>query len=131
MPMVRELSAGGVVLRKMRGRWYLAVIEPHIDRPRRNIKLRKSKRTPTDAELVALGEQFEEAIAGLAKLGPRRLREAVDELARSGKRLARLEFQNRVGGGKSQPSIGTGGGLHQRRGIGPAPGENRGTGDVA
>ena len=52
--MVREFSAGGVVLRKMRGRWYLAVIEPHMDRPRRNIKLRKSKRTPTDAELIAL-----------------------------------------------------------------------------
>ena len=52
--MVREFSAGGVVLRKMRGRWYLAVIEPHMDRPRRNIKLRKSKRTPIDAELIAL-----------------------------------------------------------------------------
>ena len=52
--MVREFSAGGVVVRKMRGRWYLAVIEPHSDRPRRNIQLRKSKRTPTDAELVAL-----------------------------------------------------------------------------
>ena len=52
--MVREFSAGGVVVRKMRGRWFLAVIEPHGDRPRRNIQLRKSKRTPTDAELVAL-----------------------------------------------------------------------------
>ena len=27
--MVREFSAGGVVLRKMRGRWFVAVIEPH------------------------------------------------------------------------------------------------------
>jgi 8-oxo-dGTP pyrophosphatase MutT (NUDIX family) len=54
MAMVREFSAGGVVLRKMRGRWYLAVIEPHMDRPRRNIKLKKSKRTPTDADLIAL-----------------------------------------------------------------------------
>jgi 8-oxo-dGTP pyrophosphatase MutT (NUDIX family) len=52
--MERELSAGGVVLRKMRGRWYLAVIEPHMDRPRKNIKLRKAKRTPADAELIAL-----------------------------------------------------------------------------
>ena len=52
--MVREFSAGGVVLRKMREHWYLAVIEPHMDRPRRNIKLRKSKRSPTDAELIAL-----------------------------------------------------------------------------
>ena len=54
IPMVRETSAGGVVLRKMRGRWYLAVIEPHMDRPRRNIKLPKAKRTPADAELIAL-----------------------------------------------------------------------------
>jgi 8-oxo-dGTP pyrophosphatase MutT (NUDIX family) len=52
--MDRETSAGGVVLRKMRGRWYLAVIEPHIDRPRRNVRPPKSKRTPADAELIAL-----------------------------------------------------------------------------
>ena len=30
--MEREFSAGGVVLRKMRGRWFLAVIEPHMSR---------------------------------------------------------------------------------------------------
>ena len=52
--MVRETSAGGVVLRKMRGCWYLAVIEPHMDRPRKNIRIPRSKRTPADAELVAL-----------------------------------------------------------------------------
>lgn len=52
--MEREFSAGGVVLRKMRGRWYLAAIEPHMDRPRKNIKIRADKRTPTDAELIAL-----------------------------------------------------------------------------
>ena len=33
--MVREFSAGGVVLRKMRGRWFLAVIEPHVERPKK------------------------------------------------------------------------------------------------
>lgn len=33
--MVREFSAGGVVLRKMRGRWFLAVIEPHMERPKK------------------------------------------------------------------------------------------------
>jgi len=32
--MVREFSAGGVVLRKMRGRWFLAVIEPQMERPK-------------------------------------------------------------------------------------------------
>jgi 8-oxo-dGTP pyrophosphatase MutT (NUDIX family) len=52
--MVRETSAGGVVLRKMRGRWYLAVIEPHMQRPRKNIRVRTTNRTPADAELIAL-----------------------------------------------------------------------------
>jgi len=33
--MVREFSAGGVVLRRMRGRWFLAVIEPHMERPKK------------------------------------------------------------------------------------------------
>ncbi len=33
--MVREFSAGGVVLRKMRDRWFLAVIEPHMERPKK------------------------------------------------------------------------------------------------
>ena len=36
--MVREFSAGGVVLRKMRGRWFLAVIEPHMGRPKKSTK---------------------------------------------------------------------------------------------
>ena len=31
--MVREFSAGGVVLRMVRGRWHIATIEPHIERP--------------------------------------------------------------------------------------------------
>jgi 8-oxo-dGTP pyrophosphatase MutT (NUDIX family) len=52
--MIRETSAGGVVLRKMRGRWYLAAIEPRMERPRRNIRRPRTKRTPTDAELIAL-----------------------------------------------------------------------------
>ena len=52
--MVRETSAGGVVLRKMRGRWYLAVIEPHMERHNKHIKIPKFKRTPGDAESIAL-----------------------------------------------------------------------------
>ncbi len=52
--MEREFSAGGVVLRKMRGRWFLAVIEPHMNRPRKNIKLKTARRAPADAVLVAL-----------------------------------------------------------------------------
>jgi len=36
--MEREFSAGGVVLRKMRGRWFLAVIEPHMERPKKPLR---------------------------------------------------------------------------------------------
>lgn len=32
--MVREFSAGGVVLRMVRGKWHIATIEPHIERPK-------------------------------------------------------------------------------------------------
>jgi 8-oxo-dGTP pyrophosphatase MutT (NUDIX family) len=38
----------------MRGRWYLAVIEPHMDRPRKNVRIPHARRTPADAVLVAL-----------------------------------------------------------------------------
>jgi bis(5'-nucleosidyl)-tetraphosphatase len=51
--MVREFSAGGVVLRKMRGRWFLAVIEPHMDRPKKSAK-QTSARRKAPPDLVAL-----------------------------------------------------------------------------
>lgn len=51
--MVREFSAGGVVLRKMRGRWFLAVIEPHMTRPKKPGK-RSNRQQKTSAALVAL-----------------------------------------------------------------------------
>ncbi|MGC2111718.1 MAG: NUDIX domain-containing protein [Candidatus Korobacteraceae bacterium] len=46
--MEREFSAGGVVLRKMKGRWFLAVIEPHMDRPKKALKksARQKKKEP-------------------------------------------------------------------------------------
>ena len=46
--MEREFSAGGVVLRKMRGRWFVAVIEPHMARPKKPAKRAKPplKRSP-------------------------------------------------------------------------------------
>jgi 8-oxo-dGTP pyrophosphatase MutT (NUDIX family) len=46
--LVREFSAGGVVLRKMRGRWFLAVIEPHVERPKKipTKSTRRSKEPP-------------------------------------------------------------------------------------
>jgi 8-oxo-dGTP pyrophosphatase MutT (NUDIX family) len=50
--MVREFSAGGVVLRKMRGRWFVAVIEPHMTRPKKLAK--RSNRPKTPARLIAL-----------------------------------------------------------------------------
>ena len=51
--MVREFSAGGVVLRKMRGRWFLAVIEPHMERPNKSAKTATARPKAT-ATLVAL-----------------------------------------------------------------------------
>ncbi len=48
--MVREFSAGGVVVRNMRGRWFLAVIEPHMERPKKGAESRSSKAT----SLIAL-----------------------------------------------------------------------------
>jgi 8-oxo-dGTP pyrophosphatase MutT (NUDIX family) len=52
----REFSAGGVVLRKMRGRWYVAVIEPYVKRPKKTATAAKSKtpRGPASAEVLAL-----------------------------------------------------------------------------
>ena len=49
--MEREFSAGGVVLRKMRGRWFLAVIEPHMDRPKKPAK-KSARTTPTDSHII-------------------------------------------------------------------------------
>ena len=53
MRLVREFSAGGVVLRKMRKRWYVAVIEPHAERPRRSVRPLRS-RNGSQSDLVAL-----------------------------------------------------------------------------
>ncbi len=49
--MEREFSAGGVVLRKMRGRWFLAVIEPHMERPKKPAK-KSSRAKPSDPHTV-------------------------------------------------------------------------------
>lgn len=49
--MEREFSAGGVVLRKMRGRWFLAVIEPHMDRPKKPPK-KSSRSTKKDPPVI-------------------------------------------------------------------------------
>jgi 8-oxo-dGTP pyrophosphatase MutT (NUDIX family) len=51
--MVREFSAGGVVLRKMRGRWFLAVIEPHMTLPKKSGKP-SNRPQKTAPPLVAL-----------------------------------------------------------------------------
>lgn len=52
--MVREFSAGGVVLRKTRGRWFVAVIEPHMKRPKQSAKSPKPRRKNTPAAVTAL-----------------------------------------------------------------------------
>lgn len=51
--MEREFSAGGVVLRKMRGRWFVAVIEPHMSRPKKPAA-RAKPRSKTTTALIAL-----------------------------------------------------------------------------
>lgn len=45
--MEREFSAGGVVVRRMRDRWWIAAIEPQISKSRR-------ARTPKSARVLAL-----------------------------------------------------------------------------
>jgi ADP-ribose pyrophosphatase YjhB (NUDIX family) len=52
--MVREISAGGVVLRKIRGRWFVAVIEPHMKRPKPLAKSSNSKRKKVSTAVKAL-----------------------------------------------------------------------------
>jgi len=44
--MVREFSAGGVVLRMIRGRWHIATIEPHTERPKVTPKTAKQPSKP-------------------------------------------------------------------------------------
>ncbi len=51
--MVREFSAGGVVLRKMRGRWFMAAIEPHMERPKQPPRASAGKRR-TASTVIAL-----------------------------------------------------------------------------
>ena len=52
--MEREFSAGGVVLRKMRGCWFVAVIEPHMERPGKPLARRKPGNTMGSHALLAL-----------------------------------------------------------------------------
>ena len=50
--MVREISAGGFVLRKMRGRWFVAVIEPHMKRPKQAAKSFNPRHKKTSSTAV-------------------------------------------------------------------------------
>jgi 8-oxo-dGTP pyrophosphatase MutT (NUDIX family) len=52
--MVREFSAGGVVLRKMRGRWFLAAIEPHMERPKKPVRPGGARQKPGESKIIAL-----------------------------------------------------------------------------
>ena len=52
--MAREFSAGGVVLRKMRGRWFLAVIEPRMERPKKTAVKTGRQRKKTPPAIIAL-----------------------------------------------------------------------------
>lgn len=52
--MEREFSAGGVVVRKMRGRWFVAAIEPHMDRPKKPAKKSASTKKKDPHAITAL-----------------------------------------------------------------------------
>lgn len=52
--MVREFSAGGVVVRKMKARWFIAAIEPHMSRPKKPAKKAASAQKKTSPEITAL-----------------------------------------------------------------------------
>jgi len=52
--MEREFSAGGVVLRRMRGGWFLAVIEPHMERPKKPASRKTATSKPSSTNIVAL-----------------------------------------------------------------------------
>ncbi len=52
--MEREFSAGGVVIRKMRGRWFVAVIEPHMERPKKLAKKSASTSKKDSHAITAL-----------------------------------------------------------------------------
>ncbi len=64
--MEREFSAGGVVVRRMRDRWWIAAIEPQISKSRR-------ARTPKPARILALPK-------GLVDRGERPEQAAVREV---------------------------------------------------
>jgi 8-oxo-dGTP pyrophosphatase MutT (NUDIX family) len=50
--MVREISAGGVVLREISGMWHVALIEPQKENPVTNAATKKSPRKRTSAILA-------------------------------------------------------------------------------
>jgi 8-oxo-dGTP pyrophosphatase MutT (NUDIX family) len=52
--VVREFSAGGVVLRKMRGRWFVAIIVPHVERPKKAIAKSARRNSKGPAAVAAL-----------------------------------------------------------------------------
>ena len=52
--MEREFSAGGVVIRKMRGRWFIAVIEPHMERPKKPAKKSSASTKKASHAITAL-----------------------------------------------------------------------------
>jgi 8-oxo-dGTP pyrophosphatase MutT (NUDIX family) len=53
--MVREFSAGGVVLRRMRGRWFIAVIEPHAERPKKAAAATRRGKPPAPIRALPKG----------------------------------------------------------------------------
>jgi 8-oxo-dGTP pyrophosphatase MutT (NUDIX family) len=85
--MEREFSAGGVVLRKMRGRWFIAVIEPHMDRPKQPEK-KSAASSKKDANTVTALPKG--AIDAGEKPEQTALREVAEETGISAEIVAKL-----------------------------------------
>lgn len=77
--MAREISAGGVVVRRMRDRWWIAVIEPQSSKARRAQQKEPTMALPKG--LVDAGEQPEQTA----------LREVHEETGLSAEQVAKLK----------------------------------------
>jgi 8-oxo-dGTP pyrophosphatase MutT (NUDIX family) len=85
--MEREFSAGGVVIRKMRGRWFVAVIEPHMDRPKKPPKKSVPSKQKNPHAITALPKG---AIDGGEKPEQTAIREVQEETGLNADVLSKL-----------------------------------------
>lgn len=86
--MEREFSAGGVVLRKMRGQWFVAVIEPRMERSRKKAVPTAGRGKSARASIIALPKG---TIDGDEKPEQTALREVTEETGLEAHPVAKLK----------------------------------------